>query len=371
MKIDKKELEEFEARYKKITSKVENIITQNECNPDEFMDAIESDMNFLDSLSSVETFRKNYNLINHAFENRNNRKLIERINQKKGRKKQIRIYSATIGAAAAIALISFWISGVDKPQQPILNEKIAELKVPTLFVDNTQQITLDVNNRKIVAKDYDRDTVSTQRLVIPKGYLYTILLEDSTEVTLNANSELIYPTNFGDSVRRVQLKGEGYFKVKKDLRPFIVSSFDLDVKVYGTQFNLKARNYSKIEAVLVEGAVGVTVSGGSEVRMKPNQHYSYDRTKGVSELTEIDCFNFTQWMESNFAYDNYSLTDVLTDLEAWYNITFDGKEAMSDIKVTFFSTNETSVSKILNVIEKITDVKFIKEGGERYRVMKE
>lgn len=69
----------------------------------------------------------------------------------------------------------------------------------------------------------------------------TILLPDSTEVTLNRYSTLTCPVRFKGKNRNVSLSGEAYFEVHKDVRhPFIVQADEVEVKVLGTHFNLEA-----------------------------------------------------------------------------------------------------------------------------------
>lgn len=62
----------------------------------------------------------------------------------------------------------------------------------------------------------------------------TILLPDSTEVTLNRYSTLTCPVRFKGKNRNVSLSGEAYFEVRKDVRhPFIVQADEVEVKVLG------------------------------------------------------------------------------------------------------------------------------------------
>lgn len=56
---------------------------------------------------------------------------------------------------------------------------------------------------------------------------------------MNSDSEIRYPVAFGKDRRTVFLSGEAYFEVEKDAdRPFYVVLDDVEVKVYGTSFNV-------------------------------------------------------------------------------------------------------------------------------------
>ena len=53
------------------------------------------------------------------------------------------------------------------------------------------------------------ESVVYERVVIPVGYTCSVSLPDGSAVVLNAGSELRFPGCFCDSVREVELKGEG------------------------------------------------------------------------------------------------------------------------------------------------------------------
>ena len=111
------------------------------------------------------------------------------------------------------------------------------------------------------------------RLEIPRGGEFKIKLADGTEVWLNAETELRYPTVFSSLERRVKLQGEGYFKVaKNEKQPFIVEVGDIEVKVYGTQFNISTQNKDNIETVLVSG------------RLDDQHHDQHQENDGIGQL---------------------------------------------------------------------------------------
>lgn len=90
-----------------------------------------------------------------------------------------------------------------------------------------------------------------------------IALEDGTRITLNAASDLSYPSAFDTNTRVVRLTGEAFFDVAHDTgRPFIVETSTLRIKVLGTQFNVKAFEDGTVAQVtLVTGKVEVVPLG--------------------------------------------------------------------------------------------------------------
>ncbi|MCB9250000.1 MAG: FecR domain-containing protein [Ignavibacteriales bacterium] len=59
-------------------------------------------------------------------------------------------------------------------------------------------------------------TVNNQRLEIE--------LSDGSIVQLNSDSEIKFYENFDNDKREIKLKGEAFFSVKKDGRPFIITT---------------------------------------------------------------------------------------------------------------------------------------------------
>ena len=110
-----------------------------------------------------------------------------------------------------------------------------------------------------------------------------IVLPDSTHVWLNAGTKLIYPKQFNRSMRQVYLSGEMFADVRRDEdRPFIVSADRLEVKVLGTQFNLKSyQEDAKSEVSLVRGKVSVGIKASKmngKLTLEPGDILRFNKT---------------------------------------------------------------------------------------------
>ena len=89
-----------------------------------------------------------------------------------------------------------------------------------------------------------------------------MILADGTVVYLNSATRLKYPVVFNGKERKVYLSGEAYFEVMKDSeRPFLVEVGGIEVKVYGTSFNISSRPNGDVRTILVHGKVSVRVVG--------------------------------------------------------------------------------------------------------------
>lgn len=76
------------------------------------------------------------------------------------------------------------------------------------------------------------------KITVPTGGEYLVLLSDGSRVRLNSCSSLRYPVVFTGENRTVELEGEAYFEVEKSVHPFFVKTSNVNVRVTGTTFNV-------------------------------------------------------------------------------------------------------------------------------------
>ena len=158
-------------------------------------------------------------------------------------------------------------------------------------------------------------------LVIPVGGLYELELSDGTRVWLNSVSQLRYPVQFTGKERKVYLSGEAYFDVKTDsLRPFIVESGGMNVRVYGTEFNVTAYRDEKLRTTLVQGKVGIKVDGEKELLLRPGQMAEYDAQTKHLEVQEGNTYLYTAWKEGTFAFKDETIEEIMGRLSRWYDL---------------------------------------------------
>ncbi len=102
------------------------------------------------------------------------------------------------------------------------------------------------------------ETPNLVYLEVPAGRQQEIILSDGSHVWLNSLSALKFPLDFAEKDRKVELKGEGYFKIKhENNRSFEVKSRSQRIVVLGTEFNLRAFPGEEIRTTLVRGRVSI------------------------------------------------------------------------------------------------------------------
>ena len=170
----------------------------------------------------------------------------------------------------------------------------------------------------------EEEEVGLVSFTAPVGQKAEVSLPDGTKVWLNSGTKLRYPVKFVGNERRVYLRGEAFFEVKKATEwPFIVETEHMHIQVTGTRFNVKSYPEEDIvHTTLVEGAVTVT---GPEnkiraFRLLPSQQFSLDKLTGQIEVKEVDTRLYTDWTEGMFVFRKQRLEEVRNTLARWYDI---------------------------------------------------
>ena len=193
-------------------------------------------------------------------------------------------------------------------------------------------------------------------LEIPRGAEYMVILDDGTEVWLNSESVLRYPTKFEGKERVIELLGEGYFKVNKDnKRPFIVRTPQVDTRVLGTEFNVQAYEEQLINITLVEGSVAVKEKHGEEIVLKPGENAHI--VNGNIHVEEVDVQIYTSWKEGFFYFEDVRLEDLLSELGRWYDFTvFFQNPATKDYRFKFWADRKEDFESVINRLSETATV---------------
>ena len=214
------------------------------------------------------------------------------------------------------------------------------------------------------------------KLIIPKGGTYHLVLADGTSVWLNSESELEYTKQLHSAVRLVKLKGEAYFDVSEDKnRPFVVETPKMDIRVYGTQFNIKAYKDDKVsEATLVEGSVGVKLKNEAVVlnehMLKPDMQirFQHGMTDGV--IRNVKACNYAAWKDGIFRFNDEELSEILKTLARWYDVdVFYQNQSVKQIRFSGEMKRFDNLDTILKLMEIGSDVAF--EINERTIIARE
>lgn len=160
----------------------------------------------------------------------------------------------------------------------------------------------------------------------PSGQRTMIHLPDGSTVWLNANSSVRYEKDFRDSLRRIHLKGEAFFNVKKDTsRAFVVNTGNTEVVALGTSFNINSYDPNEIKVSLATGKVKVSATGTNSPEdriLKPGSSLIYLSAQGKFQSTEFDYKKDILWTEGMLYFERAGFEEIIKKLERWYGVQF-------------------------------------------------
>lgn len=202
--------------------------------------------------------------------------------------------------------------------------------------------------------------VAYNTMTTPKGRTFHITLPDGTGVWLNAASSIRYPTLFPGKERNVEITGEVYFEVAKDVeKPFFVKAGNkASIQVLGTHFNVNAySNETSMNTTLLEGSIRMIVPAGSVV-LKPGEQA---RVSADMSVAKVDIDKVMAWKNGRFNFESMRLKDVMKQLERWYDIEVVYEEGVQDIEFYGELSRNKSLSGIINALQ-LSDIHFRIEG---------
>lgn len=279
-------------------------------------------------------------------------------------------YAAGVACLVGFALL-FFLFRVNQPERQ--ENVVAQIETEAqqdivLTLSNGKRILLSDSVGSIQAPDgavihhskedglvYD-SLASTSQLVyntisIPRGAEYKLLLADGTTVWLNSESEITYPVSFNGGSREVRLKGEAYFDVSKNKkRPFIVHTANFDVRVTGTEFNVRVYPGETESATLAEGGIQM-VQGDEVFSVLPGQQASL--VDGEMEIKEVDLATAIAWRHHAFSFTGQPLEEIMHELARWYDVeVFYMTPHVKELHFTAWFRRNSTLKEVIEVFEK-------------------
>lgn len=208
----------------------------------------------------------------------------------------------------------------------------------------------------------------------PLGNQRLVQLADGSEVLLNSGSRLEHRRAFDRSHRNVVLHGEGFFDVAHDATPFTVQTFNGEVRVLGTRFNVRAWHSDVVpetEVVLEEGSVQFSAgdASGEAVVLMPGQRSAMRITATRPTAPErVDPVQRTAWRNGGFLFVNRQVGVVLDEVARRFDVIIEVYPAALRNEMVSLKLNDTrDAEAVLQTIAAIRGYTFEK-SGEVYRL---
>lgn len=227
---------------------------------------------------------------------------------------------------------------------------IIEYSLVNLF--NEQPITKGGENQIVY------NTIQT-----PVGGKFQLNLADGSKVWLNSASSLRFPVFFSGDTRDVELKGEAYFEVSKNVnKKFSVRSGNQTVEVLGTHFNINAySDEPAITTTLIEGAVRVIELNTQKSQiLKPGEQSKVDKDIRIQRK---DTQAEIAWKDGYFYFENASIETVMRQLGRWYGITARYEGVIPEHHFEGAVATDLTLLEVLEILQK-SNIHFSLEGKE-------
>ena len=184
-----------------------------------------------------------------------------------------------------------------------------------------------------------------------------IVLPDTSEILLNAESQVSYEEKNWDKERNITLQGEAFFKVAKG-NTFTVTTDQGIVTVLGTQFNVENRE-DFFEVTCFEGMVSV-VYDGQENKLPAGNSIIVINGK-LSKASAVKNGQ-PSWLHNESTFKSIPLRYVLQEFQRQHNIQVDSKGVDTTVMFTgSFSNTDTELA--LKSISVPLQIKFTLEGN--------
>lgn len=191
-----------------------------------------------------------------------------------------------------------------------------------------------------------------------------ICLPDGTQLVLNSCSRIRYPNYFTQKERRVELEGEGYFRVQHNKKqPFIVDTQRFDVRVLGTCFNVKSYFSDEIVYVEVEsGKVQVDLPEAM-MRLQAQERVLVNTVSGDYSKGR-DGHSVALWRKGSLRFSSTPVRDVAKELERMYNCRITFAEGQEFNNLISGEHDNKNLEAVLQSIEYTSGIRYKKEGNQ-------
>ena len=232
---------------------------------------------------------------------------------------------------------------------------------------------------------------SEYKIVVSRGAKSNMVLPDGSIVVLNAASKITYAADYGFSSREITLEGEAYFDVKSNPeKPFTIHTSDIDIRAFGTAFNVKAYpEDNTIVTTLERGELKVNSRNDNslDITLKPKQNVVFYKSEPIASKQEkstnvtqsasiqqndvpvvtvtedVNIGLFTSWKDSEWTIESQTFGELAGSLERRYNIRIlFGSDDLKNYRFSGTIRNET-IEQMLNALTITAPMKYTIEQG--------
>jgi ferric-dicitrate binding protein FerR (iron transport regulator) len=205
---------------------------------------------------------------------------------------------------------------------------------------------------------------SYSEIYAPYGTRTNFYLPDGSTGRLNGGSSLRFPTQFRGKSRDVQLTGEAYFNVTPNpQKAFIVSTGKIDVKVFGTSFNVIAyADEQTTEVTLESGKVEVFKKINNSIEslglLNPDESFIYNSLSDSSEINSVNTTEKLSWLDGKLTFKYEPFEEVVRKINRWYNVNIVIKDDVLKTYIYYGTFQDETLDEILKLLQITAPIRF-------------
>lgn len=292
-------------------------------------------------------------------------------------------YAAIFIFPVAIATVAIYESGNEpQPLSQVEEQIVPGGKKAVLILDNGEAIDLK-STSGVELKEKDGTVIQVDSTVlnyqqapartseklaynkvnVPRGGEYQLMLSDGSKVQLNSMSSIRFPVQFAQDCRLVELEGEAYFEVSKTGQPFIVQTKGMKIEVLGTTFNISAYANEEYQTTLVSGSVKVQTENGSNRILKPSEQACITPGSNQINVRNVDTAFYTSWIHGKINFKDQRLDDIMKTLARWYDmdVVYEN-EATKELRFGCYVNRYNEITPLVKLLEQTGRVTVTVEG---------
>ena len=292
-------------------------------------------------------------------------------------------YAAIFIFPVAIATVAIYKSGNEpQPLSQVEEQIVPGGKKAVLILDNGEAIDLK-STSGVELKEKDGTVIQVDSTVlnyqqapartseklaynkvnVPRGGEYQLMLSDGSKVQLNSMSSIRFPVQFAQDCRLVELEGEAYFEVSKTGQPFIVQTKGMKIEVLGTTFNISAYANEEYQTTLVSGSVKVQTENGSNRILKPSEQACITPGSNQINVRNVDPAFYTSWIHGKINFKDQRLDDIMKTLARWYDmdVVYEN-EATKELRFGCYVNRYNEITPLVKLLEQTGRVTVTVEG---------
>ena len=292
-------------------------------------------------------------------------------------------YAAIFIFPVAIATVAIYKSGNEpQPLSQVEEQIVPGGKKAVLILDNGEAIDLK-STSGVELKEKDGTVIQVDSTVlnyqqapartseklaynkvnVPRGGEYQLMLSDGSKVQLNSMSSIRFPVQFAQDCRLVELEGEAYFEVSKTGQPFIVQTKGMKIEVLGTTFNISAYANEEYQTTLVSGSVKVQTENGSNRILKPSEQACITPGSNQINVRNVDTAFYTSWIHGKINLKDQRLDDIMKTLARWYDmdVVYEN-EATKELRFGCYVNRYNEITLLVKLLEQTGRVTVTVEG---------